>query len=300
MHEYIAYGLSVHSEIPLPELTLQASETPDVTIRLGGVPAEIKDPRFRRVIWQASPGEWLMDMQTIGRYYVRDGRDIRIEPYPEADDADLRAFLFSSTWGALLHQRGVLLLHASAVHMPSGAVAVSGKSGAGKSTLLTSLLGRGYPLLADDKVAVVQDGAQPIVIQGHPTIRLWADALERLGTASDGLPRLREGFDKFLYRVERMHPEPSPFRALFILAPSAREDIAIERLDPMAAYDAVLRSVYRRKLIKGFGMEKAHFGRITALATAIPVYRIQRPQDGDTVAAITDAIEDTLGHLAPS
>ena len=64
--------------------------------------------------------------------------------------SDIRVFLLGSCLGALLHQRGVLALHASAIETDQGAVLFMGDSGMGKSTTLQAFIKRGYKMLADD------------------------------------------------------------------------------------------------------------------------------------------------------
>jgi len=293
MHEYIAYGLAIHSEIPLPELTPRPSARPDVRVHLGGVPEALDAPLARRALWTARPGEWLLEFEGVGRYYVRDGCEIRVEP--EGDEADVRAFLFSSTWGALLHQRGLLVLHASAVHTPAGAVAVAGKSGAGKSTTLARLLERGHILLADDKVAVIQEDGRPMVVPGYPTVRLWRDARERMGAPADGLPRLRADLEKYLFRADEIRAEPSPLRALFCLDARSVSEVQVERMEGVEAFQAVYRSTYRNRLVAGFGMREAHFRRVSALAAVVPVFQVARPHGEDTVGALVEAVEAAVG-----
>ncbi len=299
MYEYTAYGLAIHSEIPLPELTEHPVDEPDVRIQLGGVPDALDAPRDRRVAWSAGRDEWLFNLGGIGSFYVTGGTDIRIEPAPEADLADVRAFLFSSTWGALLHQRGALVLHASAVQTPGGAVIVSGRAGAGKSTLLAALLQRGYPLLADDKVAVIDHDGHPTLLPGYPTVRLWDDALDRMGVPLDGLPRLREGVDKYLYRAPAFHTSLAPARALFSLRLSQAPGVEIRQMNSVDAFSAVYHGTYRARIVRAFGRRRAHFAQVSAFVGAVPVFRLERPRETDSVAALVDAIEGTVTTLAP-
>ena len=62
------------------------------------------------------------------------------DPAPGRDlyESDVRVFLLGSCIGALLHQRGILVLHAGAIHTDKGAVLFTGPWGIGKSTLLAA------------------------------------------------------------------------------------------------------------------------------------------------------------------
>jgi hypothetical protein len=61
--------------------------------------------------------------------------------------------------------RGYEALHASAVDTPEGVVAVAAPSGMGKTTLALELVGRGWPLVADD-VLTLGEGAEGV--RAHP------------------------------------------------------------------------------------------------------------------------------------
>lgn len=287
--QYRAYGLSIHSEVRLPELVEHASTEPDVRVVLGGVPDALADPRVERATWTAAPGEWLHVVDGVARYYVRCGQEVRIEPH--GPDEDVRAFLFASTLGALLHQRCMLVLHASAVHTPAGAVLFAGPSGAGKSTLLAALLGRGYSLLADDKVVVAPGPDGPRVLPGYPTLRLWKDAVHRLGITPERLTPLRAGLDKFVYRLPDLHPAPSPFAHLYLLDQTRTGTVSIEPLDAVQAFSQAHHVIYRRRMVAGFGLESEYFRQVSDAVRQAQVARLLRPRDVDTVEALADAVE---------
>ena len=117
---YIAYGLSIESEFEIPELASGADGEPDIAIRAGSVPETLEQPYARGVLYQAAAGRFLLNVPRIARYLVADGSSIVIQQAAGAVDVDVRVFLLGSVFGALLHQRGVLPLHGSAIAAPSG------------------------------------------------------------------------------------------------------------------------------------------------------------------------------------
>jgi hypothetical protein len=102
---------------------------------LGPVPQALDDAKKKGVLYQISPDRFLLGLGKIARYLVSEGREIVIERVPGGSDDAVRVFLFGSVFGALLHQRGVLPLHGSAVMPSRGATIFAGPSGSGKSML---------------------------------------------------------------------------------------------------------------------------------------------------------------------
>ena len=99
---------------------------------------------------------------------MRDGNQIVIDAAPDATDRNVRLFLLGSALGALLHQRGLLPLHANAIDLGGGAVAFSGHSGAGKSTIAAWFHDRGHRILADDVCVVGFDQSGRALVHAVP------------------------------------------------------------------------------------------------------------------------------------
>ena len=134
-------------------------------------------------------------------YAVLEGRRIIVDPADGADPRNVRLYLLGSAMGLLLHQRGVLPLHANAVEIDGQAFAFMGPSGAGKSTLAAWFHDQGLRVVADDVCAVHFDAQlRPWVSQGLPRLRLWKSALEATGRSDGHFQRSYAGdeqWDKF-------------------------------------------------------------------------------------------------------
>jgi hypothetical protein len=192
MIRYSAYGLQIDSEIPLPELLPGSNGSADVHIRYGDVPPALPDRPGRGGYFQATPDTLLFVAGDIARYLVVKGQEIVIERLSSCTDALLRRYLLGSAFGALLHQRHLLVMHASTIQTSRGAVLFVGDKGHGKSTLLAALVKRGYAMLADDVTAVdVEYSSGPLALVSFPHLRLCADAAERLNWSVEGLPRVQ-------------------------------------------------------------------------------------------------------------
>jgi hypothetical protein len=73
---------------------------------------------------------------------------------------------------SLLYQRGLFVLHASAVNINGNVIAFLGNKGYGKSTTAMTFYKKGYPIIADDYIAVDPKNSIPLVCPGYPSLRL--------------------------------------------------------------------------------------------------------------------------------
>jgi hypothetical protein len=145
VYSYEAYGLTIHSELPLPQL-IKSKDTssPDLVIRYGDVPEFLDDVTASGRDWQISSKQLLLKIKGVATYWANGSEEVWIDRDPDARDDDVRLWLLGSTLGFLLHQRRILPLHASAIRTDKGAVLFTGFSGAGKSTMLGAMVKRGY------------------------------------------------------------------------------------------------------------------------------------------------------------
>ncbi|MGE3267918.1 MAG: serine kinase [Chloroflexota bacterium] len=295
MHRYRAYGLALHSEIPLPELSPGSSDQPDITIRIGAVSREPAPTDPATFAYYASPDEVCFHWEIVGAFQVRAGREIIVQPVAGVEDALLRLPLLGSVFGVCLHQRGLLVLHASAIDIHGSASIFLGTKGQGKSTTAATLYGRGHPLLADDIVALdMAQPERPCVLPGFPQLKLFDDAAaSSLGDDPAQLPRLASVIEKRARRAPDGFPtEPLPPNALYVLADGPA--LAIDRLSPQDAICELLGSTiagrFGRALLDGIDAV-THFQRCVNLLRCAPLYRLSRPRDLALLGGVADAVE---------
>ena len=293
---YRLFGLTIESEMPLPELPAleDAAERkrPDISITLDGLPGD-------------DTGGFVLDISEVARFTISDGRSISIVPMPGAGEREIRLFLLGSAMGAALHQRGVLPLHANAVAIDGRAVAFMGQSGAGKSTLAAWFYDQGYRVLADDVCVVRADQGSPATAYpGLPRLRLWQDALEASGRSADehapSFHRAGDDRQKFDIPIPRgaAATEPLPLAALFVLEEGPQ--LAIHRLTGSRAVEAISANTYRGRLIADLGDSNAHVAACVAIARSIPVFRLERPFARAEFDAQCNAILDYCRSELPS
>jgi HPr Serine kinase C-terminal domain len=226
-----AFGLDIASDTPLPFLEGSAASN-------GGRPLEIS--------YGSEPPPWPADARLISDERHRDGTvSFQIEAAPHgyrihgpAYGASVLAEDGSSVRGApgeegfegwqrlLVAQvlpfaavlQGLEVLHAGAVVVNGGTVAISGPSGAGKTSLALALQRRGAQLLADDVVAVERAGEELLAHPGAPIAGVDREEAARLLAvgAGEAGPLLAENGRERVARA-RVAERPAPLRALFLL-----------------------------------------------------------------------------------
>ena len=149
------------------------------------------------------------------------GREVWCAWEPPATLEDTATYLAGPVIGFVLRLRGRLALHASAVCMGAGAVALVGRHGAGKSTIAAALAKRGHPVVTDDVLHLSQAGSGWVAHPFAEHLRLWPDgAMLALGGDAD-LPRLTPTWDKRRLEVGtrgiRGTPGPVPLIATLLL-----------------------------------------------------------------------------------
>jgi hypothetical protein len=240
-------------------------------------------------------GDLRLEVEGIARFRVSAGECIAFEPWPgDGHPLDLRTFLLGSAVGALLIQRGMLVLHGNALEKDGRAIVGLGHSGAGKSTTAYALMGQGWRLLADDLVAITPDG---LVLPGIPRIKLWHDAALAFGLDPEALPPIRQGMRKYLLMGDavRRAPEPVPLAALFLLQQRSAdgerdpEGARITRITSQKEAALRLRNqAYRPRFVRGLGQEGPNFLALATLQKRVPLATLLLPS---SIAAMRDWLE---------
>jgi hypothetical protein len=304
MYSYSAYGLAVASTLPLPELIERnggdhngkGERRPDVSVRLDAVSAATFPLPENQIAGWVERDEACMFVPEVGRMLIRHGREIVFDPHNGLDESVMRLFILGPGLGVLLHQRGFLVLHASAVVADGQAVAFIGEKGQGKSTMAGAMARRGFSLLADDIVAIDVDATpQPLVYPGFPQIKLWPEAAAELGVNAAELPRIRPEIDKVGRRMEeRFFSDAAPLGKIFVLADGDHD--SIQSLPPQHVFMNLIHNCYTYSMLKQSGTQATHFRQTIRLAGKVPVMNLVRRRQLDRIDAVAKMVEAHLGR----
>lgn len=276
---YYAYGLGIHSELPIPEF-LPAKVGCDVTIKVE-TKLTIADYLPQEVIEEPlaislQPQKAIVYLQGTGLFLLHGGSTITIVPEVNASQELLRNFLIGTVMATLLHQKGLLVLHASVVNIDGNGVAFLGDSGEGKSSLAAAFHAQGDSIVTDDVAAVNITQSPAMVSPSFPQLKLCEEVADTLGYEWDALYLLPFQMNKRGYRLVTGFPRmPLPLKGIYILTTGS--ELQIEVLSPSEAVMAIMR---HSELDTFFHSgHTAHWQLCVALARDCPVYRLQRPRN---------------------
>ena len=278
-YHYKVYGLTIGSELELPELTRVQNIKVDVSIDFGKVPEHLPEVRGSGVLFEAAENDFLFKFEGIGRYRVQNGSRIIVQSEKEALPEELRLVLLGSSIGALLHQRGMLTIHGSAITDGKQTVILSGQSGVGKSTLAAGLHELGYSLIADDISVISQNDKQHFIVEGGiPHIKLWKDVLLHLNKYGD-LSKVRPQLEKYRVPTPLMEEESPGLSKIVILSPSNSKDYSYSEILGREKFHLLRNNTYRLQFIDKMNQTEAHFRNLSKVVNSMQMFYANRPHD---------------------
>lgn len=298
MYHYWGFGLTIKSEIEFPELLPFEFKEADILIRLGKTPEKLSgEDVIEKVRVSISPTEYLLKVLDTANYYAGNGNKIIIEPLPGADEKSIRLFMLSNAMAAILHQRNMIPLHASAVHYEDGVVLFCGRSGAGKSTTATALQKQGYKVFSDDVCVLKEVDGELMVLPSYPMMKLWEDSFVKVGMVMAGEEdKIRPHLPKYArwYHSE-FGIDPMPVKQIFIIDPSNQAaEVSIKKTGAIEAFQELQKNTYRPVQTISMKKRDIHFMMVSKLAASAPVAKIIRPQHGNSIEELAGYIHSVL------
>jgi len=272
---YKAFGLTIKSEFEIPEL-LENEGFPDLEIVLGKTPKELSKIAKRGVKYQAAKNEFLLEVDHIAKYHIKDGNKIFVELLKDSADREVRLFLLGSAFGALFLQRGLLPIHGSTIKFGSSATIFAGLSGAGKSSIAAYFVSKGFKALADD-ISLVNEKLE--VVPGFPNMKIWNDVLKKLEIKENSLKEIRPNIKKYQVPINDNYcNEALALKNIIIISTKNSPGFDLEELTGIKKFNAIKNNTYRYRFVQGLEIQLDHFQVLNKLLPQIKVYKIARPQ----------------------
>jgi hypothetical protein len=239
--------------------------------------------------------DYVLRFPAYGEFIItKDANSIRCRPLPDTAEMTVRHLLLDQVLPLVLSRWERLVLHASAILTPSGAIAFVGNSGKGKSTLATSFALEGFPLLSDDYLVLRAGQEGWTAMPTYPGVRLWPSTAQAL------LPRSLPTMDVAPYNVKRRVADakvlpqtgPAPLRKVYLLAEEA-SGTSIERVPPGRSLISLVEFAYNLDITDSAFLRQ-QFEAVNEVTQEVPVYAIHFPREYSTLPAVREAI---LRHL---
>ena len=227
-----------------------------------------------------------------GRSFVFDP-DARSVSCPQPIDPTVRHQLLDQVLPRVLEYLGHLMVHASAVRTPHGAVMFMADTGAGKSTLAASFQSAGVELLSDDCMQLILEpegnvGCMPT----YRSLRLWSDSADTIMASEPYEPMSLDGGKR------RLRPRtvgscllqlPLPRICLLAPADDGSDEITFSAVTPARAVSMLLAQCFRLDPTDAT-LTKRAFERCADVVERVSVVELAYPRDYGRLPEVRDAV----------
>lgn len=284
----LAYGLTLESDFPLEGLLISDKPT-DVRITIKDGPCIETESKTIH----SSSDEILFIVPLTATFKVSNGNKIEITRHHE-DDVRCRIFLLGTVMTLILHQRGMLVLHGSAIDHHGQAIIFCGPRGSGKSTLSATYQKEGFPLMSDDVCAIYFDElGNPWLIPSFPVQKLYEDASQRLGLSMDKGTPVPNTPKKFIYPVAHYTSTALPLKAILFI--EIKPILSVDKV-VLSLYDVhkyILVAMYRYSMMNEIQKTES-FKAISQLTHKVTWIRVHHPKSDSSHQELKMALDAIL------
>lgn len=315
-HSYRICDLALASNIPLPELTPAAGSSAGCRFELlppGNLSpghftwfhhwtleqqGEQEDTKEAWAHFARTNDGYLLRFPSCGDFFLSaDTVQIQCRPLPDIPEVTVRHLLLDQVIPVVLSQRESLVLHASAVLTPYGAIAFAGKSGQGKSTLAASFAQKGCPLVSDDCLVLRAEHGDWTAFPSYPSVRLWPSTAEEFIRQDTYTAEVAHYSEKRRISDLDLLPfvnTPAPVARLFFLADET-SGVSIEKLPPGRAFMSLVGFTYNLD-VEDSNVLRRQFEAVGQLTAEVPAYTIRYPRQFASLPAVWETILNHLGE----
>jgi len=293
---YHLFGLNIESEIPILCYSYKKS-CRDIKICFGNVPDKIDEAHISKgVNFKFSiRNEFWLYIKYVAHFFVRNGDEIIVEPFDNADLNTITSYLSSVVIGIALLQRKLLALHGSSVVMNNKCLVFTGVSGAGKSTMCNLLSNKGFKFLSDDISVLYTDKVGiPLVQPSYPYQRLCKDAATHIHDRTDVQYSEEEDGKLLCYMPNSFIDKPAPLTAIIELSPKQDCIINIKELAGTDKLKSFLDNIFCFAFLKQAGVDQKIFIDAYKIIKNTPYYRLEWPIGLYAPNQLTDLVMEII------
>ncbi len=299
MFYYLAYGLSIRSEMYFPELMpIEEPKSIDVILNFGQVQTH-EEERLERSKRKVFIGDYNFKLLVpeVATYWAEGGAKIIIEKVEDVDEGLVRLFCLSNVFAAILNQRKIFPLHAAAIKIEDHLVLFCGHSGTGKSTLLASLLSKGHKIFSDDVcVPFINSSGKVYMYSSYPMMKFWRETISNFPYLGEPNIQLRPDYDKFgfFFHGEFETKALMPSLIFFLEKSCERTDLNFREINGVGLFQKLESNAYRGEYLGGMDLKQSHFELFSSFAKQLQGYVIERPNDVNTMNELSDKVDEII------
>ena len=307
LYRYSFARCQISSSVALTGLTPRAAPTgpDDIAIEFAEGPCSPIAVTEWRHHWQSGTSapslslarvrnEWLLRVPDLADFIISpDFGSVRVQPLIALDGSTIAHLLLDQVIPRILGQRSELMLHASAVQIGEGGVAMFvGESGIGKSTWAATLYRMGHTVLSDDCVLLRSDKISTTALPTYPSLRLLSDALDHFSMGAVGAEPMAH------YSAKKRVPLPSArwddagsrVAALFLLERNSGDSSGyIRPVSPRHAFIELARNTFRLDANDARRAADLMPG-IASVAERVPAFAVRSPRGLSALREFAEAV----------
>lgn len=213
-----------------------------------------------------------------------------------AAQEDIEVWLFGLVMSFVLQTRGTFTLHAAAVDCAGEAIAFLGSNGYGKSTLALFFANNGHALITDDVLPVTEKDGRVLARSGSPSINLWRQTLDHLGSAHQVSLITDNVAGKRRYALNDLKlakcATDIPLQHIYLLHPMNTGDSESIRIEPVTRAQAMidLLAYTRANSMIGLPAQKKLLRTYALLLSQATVRRLAYPRGFEHLPKLHQAV----------
>ena len=297
---YNIFGINICSELAIPELAEKDRGHVHASIQYGNIESPpLPNGKYSSIVTREGEG-FLCYIKSIGGVKVCNDSKIIVSPEDGAEEKGFRFLVSGVAIGFLLHLRGLLTLHASAVAIQGRAVAFVGRTGMGKSTTAAALHSRGHSVVTDDLLVLDTAGESVQAYPGFPHLKLTPESIiKSVNKDPNHVPKIDpEGPKHSFAAEENFADKPLPLQCIYVLDYKEDESPALHSSAPLSkaltgkdACIELVRNSYVARLLPEEAISPNHLKRSAEIAQRVPVRRLYRERSLSNLSTLAAFIE---------
>jgi hypothetical protein len=309
--QYLYCGLTVVSNLFIPELQATNSDKPEFSFRLEEAQLQSQSRDWLQA-WLSQTGEpilsyrpenyhhWLQFRDLAVFQISYDSKEVICYPVPQTSQETVRHLLLDQVLPRCLAHQGRIMLHASAVQYEGRLLLFIGDSGAGKSTLAADFHQAGIPAVSDDCLWLRENHNRIEAIPNYGGLRLWDDSLDALFSNANGtISMAHYSAKKRVSLSENTALQPKggiPILAAFVLSKRGQvstSEVMLQKLSSREAFIAMAKQSFHLSPLDLEGMT-SHLHALGRIVPRLNSFRLSLPHNYDLLPLVRQRILEAI------